>query len=233
MFTVALIGADGSGKSTIARKLTEEFPYPLRVIYMGTSLESSNYALPWSRLALKLKLRTIRRKAHEKGITDPTYLTTHHFEHRRGNTGTIRTILRVANRVMEEWYRQIIAWSFLVRGYIVVFDRHFLFDLAPNPDQGRGQLIDRLHYWHLSHIYPKPGLVIYLDAAPEVLIKRKSEVPTEYLQKRIDNWLEIGRRLRNFVTVDAEQPLDGVYTDVNLQLLRFLTAHTPDPHANQ
>ena len=42
MFTVALIGPDGAGKSTIGRKLQQISPIPMKYVYMGVNLESSN-----------------------------------------------------------------------------------------------------------------------------------------------------------------------------------------------
>ena len=54
--TIALIGVDGSGKTTVAKALLETCPLPLKYVYMGTSIESSNAALPTSRLIHKLKV---------------------------------------------------------------------------------------------------------------------------------------------------------------------------------
>ena len=58
MFTVALIGPDGAGKSTIGRKLQEISPLPMKYVYMGVNLESSNLVLLTTRLLLEIKRTT-------------------------------------------------------------------------------------------------------------------------------------------------------------------------------
>ena len=49
-FTLALIGPDGAGKTTVARRLAEVLPLPVTYLYMGVSPESSNLLLPTTRL---------------------------------------------------------------------------------------------------------------------------------------------------------------------------------------
>src|SRR5215211_4375226 len=53
--TVALIGPDGAGKTSITRRVTELLPVPSRLIYMGVNLESSTLMLPTTRLILTAK----------------------------------------------------------------------------------------------------------------------------------------------------------------------------------
>ena len=45
MFSVALVGADGSGKTTISDGLQERLPIPTKYIYMGTATGSSGPAV--------------------------------------------------------------------------------------------------------------------------------------------------------------------------------------------
>ena len=61
MFSVALIGPDGAGKSTIANMLAESFPVSVKVLYMGINLDSSNVVLPTSRLIRKVKKLGLRK----------------------------------------------------------------------------------------------------------------------------------------------------------------------------
>ncbi|HEX5579064.1 MAG TPA: hypothetical protein VFY43_05290, partial [Candidatus Limnocylindria bacterium] len=48
--TVAIIGPDGAGKTTIARRLEESLPMPTRYLYMGWNYEASNVMLPFNQL---------------------------------------------------------------------------------------------------------------------------------------------------------------------------------------
>jgi hypothetical protein len=54
-FTVALVGADGAGKTTVARSLPAILPFPAVYLYMGVAPASSNYALPTTRVAHAIK----------------------------------------------------------------------------------------------------------------------------------------------------------------------------------
>jgi thymidylate kinase len=60
-FTVALVGGDGAGKTTIAKSLQESSELSWKYMYMGISLISSNKALPTSRLIRFLRLRAYRK----------------------------------------------------------------------------------------------------------------------------------------------------------------------------
>jgi len=229
-FTVALIGADGSGKTTVAKKLVEIFPAPMKYLYMGPNIESSNYKLPTSRLVLALKLRTYKKKAERLGIDDPSFVSTYHQEHRRDKRGGLGAMVRLLNRLAEEWYRQIISWRLQRRGYIVVYDRHFLFDVAPRAIDNQVQKqrwSDFLHYWILSHLYPKPDLVIFLDAAPEKLLERKQETSLDYLRGRRGAFLVQGQKTNHFVRIDAMQPLDQVLAQVTEYVLCFDAGNMP------
>ena len=210
MFTVALIGADGAGKTTVARRLESELELPVTYIYMGVSAEASNHQLPSTRIAHAVKRRTeASRAARPRGV--------------RRACRAARSALRLANRLAEEWYRQLLAWSCLRKGSIVVFDRHFFsdyyaYDVA---GAGRAQMSRRIHGLLLDKVYPKPDLVIYLDAPPEVLLARKGEGTAELLERRRDDYLAIGRLVPHFAVVDASKPLDAVTDDVVAEITSF------------
>jgi cytidylate kinase len=79
MFTVALIGPDGAGKTTISRRLEHELPLPVKYVYMGINTVASNHMLPTTRLACAMKrsartvikvARAIRRRSGDaqKGL---------------------------------------------------------------------------------------------------------------------------------------------------------------------
>ncbi len=55
MFTVALIGPDGAGKTTICQRLEQILPLPTKYVYMGINLETSRFMLPSTLLLLQMK----------------------------------------------------------------------------------------------------------------------------------------------------------------------------------
>jgi len=224
MFTVAIIGADGAGKTTIASRLLETFPMPMKYIYMGMNAQSSNVALPTSRLIFFLKTRKLKKAQIRAGKPQPEVVSLHSIEHRRDKRGKIGAAARLLNRLAEESYRQCVSWYYYqLRNYIVLYDRHFLFDFSwnPRPDE---RFTNRIHFWFLNHVYPKPDLVIFLDAPPEVLYARKQEVPLDYLRKRREAFMEKGKTMPNFNQIDASQPLDQVYAEVAQQIMQFEAA---------
>jgi thymidylate kinase len=204
-FTVALIGCDGAGKTTVARALERETGLPVRYLYMGVSAESSNRQLPSTRVA-----HAIKRRAGPGPAPRPRRV-------RRGCRAG-RSALRLVNRLAEEWYRQLIAQAFLTRGSIVVFDRHFLADYHAFDVAGAARpLSRRIHGWMLMHAYPRPDLVVLLDAPPEVLFARKGEGTLASLARRREDYLGLADAAgidRPFAVVSATQPVDAVVADV-------------------
>ena len=213
--TVALIGCDGSGKTTIAKLLLETCPLPIKYVYMGTSVESSNFSLPTARLIHRWKVYRHKRALQKSGKTVPQKVTLHGVEHRVDRRGRVGAFVRLCNRVSEESFRQLVSWILQLRGYVVLYDRHFLFDACPTASKSSHlRLTDRIHIWFLRRMYPRPGLAILLDAPADVLYTRKQEVPLEYLESNRAELLAKSEFAKHFVRVDATQPLDDVLETV-------------------
>ncbi len=220
MFSVALIGPDGAGKSTITRVLLESAPFTLKYIYMGINIKASNFALPTSRF-----VEYLRRGRHDRNAERSRTVT------ESSRPGGDRKLYlgaklwaagRLANCLAEEWYRQLLSWSYQARGYIVLYDRHFLFDFSlDGVDSDVWTFERRVHRWILTRLYPRPSLVIYLDAPAEVLFARKGEKTLEELENRRQAFIRQGTQVRNFVRVDGTQQLNAVCAEVSKLIAEY------------
>jgi thymidylate kinase len=222
--TIALIGGDGAGKTTIARRLMQSSQLPMKYVYMGFSTRSSNFALPTSQLVLFLKRRSYKRTAQKTNQISHEDIPVNSLEYEETKHGLLWSAARFLNRLAEAWFRQLISMRYQGQGYIVLYDRHFLFDAAPeviNSLVQKQPFFDHLYYWVLSHWYPKPDMVIFLDAPAELLYARKGEATPEFLNQQRDSYLEQGKKMRNFVQVDAAQPIDKVFQDVIRHVLEI------------
>ena len=215
MPSVALIGPDGAGKTTLTRMLMDSGRLPLRYLYMGVSVSSSNLALPSSRLIARLKSRS-RGPQQAGSPSQPQWK-------RSGSVaGAVWSTARLTNRMAEEWFRQLVSWFYQLRGYTVLYDRHFVLDFAPGVAPNRPESLDRrIHRWCLTHLYPRPDLVLFLDAPGEVLFARKGELTVIELERRRQALLRFGEQLPNFVRIDATRPLEAVYQEVVGHVVRF------------
>jgi thymidylate kinase len=214
VISVAIIGPDGAGKSTISELLEQRpMPAPVKRIYMGVNLEASSMMLPTTRLALAVKAARGRRP----DMAAPSPVAGGHSGSparrvMRGGARAARLLLWVA----EEWFRQAVASYHRRRGSIVVFDRHFYadyyhFDVASD---GSRPTASRVHGFLLEHLYPRPDLVICLDAPGQVLFDRKREASPDWLEHRRRQYRELAAELPDFVVVDADRPLEAVTSDV-------------------
>lgn len=221
MLSVAVIGPDGAGKTTIARRLEQSNRLPIKYLYMGINIESSNVALPTSRLIEWLK----RKRRKNSGAPKPASTSLHHRTNgKKKKANPVWAAIRLCNRLAEEWYRQYLSWKIQRAGQIVVYDRHFKFDFEL--EQGGGSVekmrtTDKIHRWCLAKFYPQPDVVFYLDAPAEVLFARKGEATVEYLEARRQAFLRQGQVTRNFIRVDATQTADEVYDEVVAHLSKF------------
>ena len=242
-FSVALIGPDGAGKTTIARQLPERLRLPLVYVYMGVAVESSSHLLPTTRLIDRLKRRRARSAEGRPTVAQaaPTVAgggTTVVVDHaprtaapsrgRRARAVARRLVspivgvLKLTNRLAEEWYRQAVVWRYVRAGKVVIMDRHFTIDFhaadVRDPDR---TLRRRIHGWVLTHAYPRPDLVIYLDAPAAVLLARKGEGTIESLERRRAEYLEAGALVPEFQVGDATRALEAVASDVAGRVAAF------------
>ena len=223
MFTVALIGPDGAGKTTIGRRLENLLPLPVKYMYMGVNHDASNRMLPTTRVVLLVR-KLLGKKKDMGGPRDHDDKVPSHKSAFRRTLSGCKSTLSLINRLAEEWYRQGLSWYYQFRRNIVLFDRHYFsdyyaYDIAATA--ARRSLNRRIHGFVLSHLYPKPDLVIYLDAPAEVLFARKGEGTVELLERRRNDYLQIRNEVKHFEVVDATQSLEEVTAQVSERIRQF------------
>ena len=226
--TVALIGIDGAGKSTVAHEVVSRLPFDASYLYMGVNLEASPVMLPTTRAALAIKRRRGGRSDMTVGHGEPGWRGT-------GPIASFRRFVRITNWLAEEGYRALLARRIQRRPAVVVFDRHFFCDyyattIAPGR---RPRAFDaRLHGYVLRRWYPRPDLTLFLDAPPDVLVARKAGEPVERVAIRRLEYLELQGVMPAFQIVDANRPVGEVVDDVVGRIVAFVAGNPTDAGTN-
>jgi thymidylate kinase len=231
LFTIAIVGPDGSGKSFVSKKLIDTLPeLKLKRVYMGINLEASNLMLPQTRLLLAVK----RAQGGRPDMAGP-YTKSHEKPAPKGLKkrflSDVKGWLLMINRVSEEWFRQLVTWYYMRRGYNILFDRHFILDYYyhdMNYQDPQKPLPRRIHGYLLKKFYPRPDMVIYLDAPAEVLFQRKGEGTVELLEQYRQDFLSMAKIMPAFAIVDASQPVDAVIAQA-AEIIRAYASNRSTP----
>lgn len=218
MITVAVVGADGAGKTTVGRRLPAVLPVPARYVYLGANPAAATHALPTTRLVHRLRTRRGTAAAGGPPPIDRSLAPNRDgpLAHRALRSG--RAGLRTAHHVAEGSYqRAVIAWH-RSRGRVVVVDRwygadHHAHELAG----GRSLALSRrVRAAFLRRAFPPPDLVLLLDAPTEVLHRRKGEGTHAELARRRAEYLDYLGTVEAGCRIDADRPLEQVLADVLL-----------------
>jgi thymidylate kinase len=215
MLTVALIGPDGSGKTTVNDRLQTELGLPVRSIYMGVNMHASGVLLPHTRLLAAL--RRLGRADDPEATSDIETFRPAPATVPRRALASVRSSLRLANWLAEEAYRFWVARRHTRRGRVVIFDRHFFADFVAadiSAVRASRPLARRIHLFMLQRVFPKPDLVVCLDAPAEVLYARKPEGTLERVRRKREQSLAAVSAFPHCLVVDATRPPDEVVSEV-------------------
>jgi thymidylate kinase len=108
----------------------------------------------------------------------------------------------------------------LARSTMLLHDRSFVDILVDQKRYRYGGPVWMLRL--VSRLAPKPDLVILLDAAPEVLQRRKQEVPYEVTARQREAYLALVRAMPNGRVIDAGAPMAQVVERVAELILEHM-----------
>jgi len=189
--TLVLLGPDGSGKSSVAKRLLDELH--------GTFYKDKSLHIHWKPAVFLRK-----RRAERPPTTDP------HGQKPRGWFASQLALLYHWSEYFAGSITQFLPVLFRC-GMVLIERHHYDFEIDPRRYrlQRPGWLV-RLAFGCL----PKPDLVFVLDAPPEVLQSRKPEVTPEECRRQREAYLNLAARLPNSRVIDCTQSLDQVVANI-------------------
>ena len=220
---VAFLGVDGAGKSTVMarveRDLAPAFWSTKR--YHGRALYSP---LRWTKRVRSQ--RQLRQQEVQRAATNPHAMLPQRNPHSKPSRGLALSLVKLAIWWADYTFLGYTAdiYPSLRRSTLVLIDRYYQ-DLLVDPKRHRygGP------WWlarFVGQFYPRPHVLVLLDAPAEVLHSRKREVPLEETARQREAYLKLVRKLPNSHVVDASKPVHEVVSEIEQIVLDYLAART-------
>ena len=215
--TIALIGPDGVGKSTVISELTNSFPLGIKSVYMGWSDHENTLKLPTSKWLYRRYNKTKTSSIVEKPEfpSEVQALSENIKPHKEQVKVTVQKIHwkqlpGIINEIAEQYTRYFYAKYYKFRGAFVLYDRYvydqFIFNSTAKKEEVKPQ--DKILAEFFKRFFPDPDLTILLAGDAELIHQRKNELPAHKIAKRIALYEEIGRTKKNFHIIDVNVALE-------------------------
>jgi thymidylate kinase len=182
---IVILGPDGAGKSSVIQGFMGSWIQAGRVVKMR-----------------HLKPFYVRPRRGAPVLINPV-------PHCMPPRSALTSVAKIFVWLLEEWYAYLLQDK---KAVLLICDRYY-HDLLVDPIRyryGGPMSIARL----IGTLMPRPRLWVLLDAPTEILRARKQEVQAEESARQRQAYLSLVRKQRNYVIVDASQPLGKVITDV-------------------
>lgn len=209
---VALIGPDGSGKSTVANELTR---YLLKLLPQPRYCHGRFGFLPDLRVLLN-----IARRLCGLGRL-PTVPSGIHAVHDVPPHGTLRCVVHALYYSLDF----VLGYFTLMRinaiGDLMVFDRYF-YDWFIQSYYSR---VPRLFLPVLKFILPRPDLVVFLSNTPEEIHRRKPELTIEQIEEQNQKCRRIIRNMPYAIVVSTKQSPEEVVCEIGDRVVEIMARH--------
>jgi thymidylate kinase len=224
---VAVLGVDGAGKSTVMGRVEQDLApaFWATKLYHGRALDSP---LRW-RKQVRSKRQERDRLKHEAtsaATTNPHAVRLSRDPHDKPSRGLALSLAKLAL-----WWADYTVLGYVADVYprlrrceLVLFDRYY-HDLLVDPRRhryGGPMWLARV----VGRVFPRPHLVILLDAPAEVLHARKQEVSLEETARQRQAYLDLVKKVPNGHVVDASKPVHEVVADTQRIVLDHVAART-------
>lgn len=216
-FLICFIGIDGSGKTTIAKKMVEEFNNKeFKTMYVYNTYKPF-FAKP---LLVLAKLLFLKNKDMYKNYDE--------YYSAKKNLSRRRLLYRMYQNstlfdyVVQTFLKVNIPYFF---GRNIVCDR-YAYDVAVNLavefDYSNDEMISVLN--RLLKVLPKPHKVFLMDVQEDLAFSRKDDVPSvEYLRERRNIYLDIGKEY-DMMILDGAKSLKDLENLIQNEVLECMEA---------
>lgn len=190
-YTIAFLGTDGSGKSTII----ENIKSPL-----NDAFHNGVYYEHLRPNKLPSIARLIGNKVEFTGpVKNP---------HGSSTSGYLGSLLRWSYYMLDYTFGFYLkVWpKKAIRSCVWIFDRYY-YDYLIDPKRGR----IKLPYWILKFgqlIIPEPDIILCLGTDAEIIHKRKPELPLEEVERQLSELKKFCRSHRRAVWIDTGQSVE-------------------------
>lgn len=196
---VAILGADGAGKSTVLAQVEDDLA-------------------PAYRRTKRYHLRPHFGRVTADG---PAVVAPHSKPPRGWLTSTVKLAMWWTDYTIG-YFLYVLPW--VIRSTLVLFDRYY-YDLTVDSRRyryGGSRWLAQL----FGKLIPRPQLIILLDAPAEVLQARKQEVPIEETHRQQASYRALVGSFSDGHVVNAAKPLQEVVAQVNGIILEFMAKRT-------
>lgn len=188
---LAFCGLDGAGKTTILDELNDMFVNLLKSkkVFYGY----------WRPYVIPEIRELFGRKNSKDGVDKQAQKGVTIKEPEKKSKNKVVSMVKLIYYWIDFMLAGLKYGTIHQRGGMVLFDRHYV-DMAVHPERFEMGL-SRSIILFMYRFIPKADYTFFLYCTPEEILKRKEEFTKEEIAQMTNDYLEVGKNIKNFVPV--------------------------------